>query len=237
LAPAKSRKTTRRRARAFTLVEVLIVITVIAMVAAIALPSIVALFGSGAQEQAYNHLAALLTASRAVAIRNATYAGVHVQMSKVDGMKDFCYAAVVWDDPGTEDHRLSLMKGYEPRKIPGRIAFGEISTDFVSGSEYKRITDIEDFTTFSIVFSPSGAVVQQIDGEKLQYKSDDEAFGGTTKLWDRPEEEDGVMAVVLFDYVELDVRKNNASRVKDYLDESGQYLSVNIYTGQLFKRK
>jgi len=226
----------------------LIVLAVISMVAAIALPGIVGLFDSGAEEQAYNHLAALLTAARAVAIRNSTYAGVHVQMSEVADMEDVCYAAIVWDDPATDNHQLSLVKGYEPRKIPGRVAFGEISGTFVepSSGNYRLFSgqgSLDNFTTFSIIFSPSGAVVKEIDDNELTYMlpADEPAFrevaGAGTRLWDRPPNEPGVMAVVLFNYVELDAVRNDSTRVREYLNEHGQFLSVNIYTGQLFKRK
>jgi Tfp pilus assembly protein FimT len=95
----------------------LVVISMIALIAGITLPSIVRLFRAGAEEQAYNILAAQLTSARALAVREGTYAGVHIQRADAtDELYDqrICYAAVVVFD------RFGDKTQGEPDVVRGR---------------------------------------------------------------------------------------------------------------------
>ena len=111
-APAKGFAELRGRAqhyaapqRAFTLIELVIVMSIIVLVAGIALPTIGTLLTSGGDAQAYNLLAGQLTIARALAVQKGTYVGVHVQMSDRLDSAGQCYSAVVELDRagGTSD--------------------------------------------------------------------------------------------------------------------------------------
>jgi prepilin-type N-terminal cleavage/methylation domain-containing protein len=137
----------RRAARAgrlagFTLLEMMVVIGLVALMASMALPSIVALFNSGADAQAYNLISAQITAARAKAVLSSTYAGVHVQMADAlndagDGLlrpelKEVCFSGLIVYYPANyfAPNTLAcfdLMPGMAPQRIPGNIAFGYAS--------------------------------------------------------------------------------------------------------------
>ena len=230
----------------FTLVELLMTFTIILLVIGIAVPSAVELFSSGAESQAYNVLAAQLIAARALAIRSATYAGVHVQIAALNTgqAEGKCYVAVVWDDPSpaTPGHEFTLAEDFLPRQLPGGLAFGEISSTYVNpasgvySNTLSSAAGMEGFTTFTIVFSPTGAVVRSVQGGDVTFDGNDAVFSGrpNIKLWEPPSPEQGVAAVVLFNYQEA-VASSNAQQ---YLTaHAGAYIAVNMCTGQLFPRE
>ena len=232
----------------FTLTELLVVIAIIVLVAAVALPTVIGLFSAGADAQAHNIIAAQLAYARALAIQNNTYAGVHVQMADNLDFEETCYAAVVWDDPSTTSHELSLATGSKPQRIPGSIAFGQLrgtgSPTFVSGASYVNLTDgnLPDFTAFTVVFSPSGQVVTSVAGSVVDFDDSNlftangtQPSSGSTQLWEEPVNEFAATAITMFDYRELNLR-SAAERII-YLNESGQFLPINVYTGQLFPRE
>ena len=163
--PRDRRAGSPRRA-GFTLVEMLVVITVIVLAMGIALPTVVELVTSGAQEQAYNVLAAQLASARALAIRDATYAGVHVQPADQRRVADgelpanTMYASVVRyrrDYENPKDSYFDIPDGFDPTPLPGQTAFGEISDDFVTpdgtyrNGAFDGDRDVEDFTTYDIL--------------------------------------------------------------------------------------
>ncbi|MCD4700144.1 MAG: prepilin-type N-terminal cleavage/methylation domain-containing protein, partial [Phycisphaerae bacterium] len=76
---------------AFTLVELLVVIAVIALAMSITLPGVIGLFTAGSDLQARNVISGTLGAARSVAIENQSYALVHVQLDS-DGK---CWAVVM----------------------------------------------------------------------------------------------------------------------------------------------
>ncbi|MDY6913530.1 MAG: prepilin-type N-terminal cleavage/methylation domain-containing protein [Planctomycetota bacterium] len=226
--------------RGFTLIELLTVMGIIVLLAGIALPSVVGLFRAGADAQAYNLLAAQLTAARALAIQESTYAGVHVQLADPDenpSLEGVCYASIVIYSGSSQ---FGQAPGYIPRRIPGGMAFGELSNTFVNSSgDYQGLSDIDDFTTFTIVFSPSGSVVVNVAGGNVQFNTNDNLFDDTSPniaLWDATDANDdteGVSAVTMFHYSTFNKTGDRAA----YLNESGQFLPVNVYTGQLFQRQ
>jgi len=244
---------------AFTLIEMLVVIAIIVLAAGAALPSIVTIFARGAETQTYNVLSAQLTAARALAIRQAKYTAVHVQPAHwadanapyLAEMKDAFFSAVMIYD--SDEQAFRLAQGFTPRRLPGTSALGQVDDEFVifgSGAavydrtRFQSATDIEDFTTLSIVFSPRGSVVRNAGGRDVIFYDEDPVFFNDpnevplpeTKLWDvgrANEDENGTSAVVIFDYAKFKAAAVDGRR--DFLKDNGRLVPVNIHTGQLFE--
>lgn len=243
----------------FTLGELLVVIMVIGVLAAVVLPSAAGLFSAGADAQGHELMRGLLSAARALAIREGTYAAVHVQRADGTSMKELAdafFGAIVTYDINTG--LFGSAGGYLSRRLPGGIAFGEVSDRFVNDSGSYKIgslndDDIANFTTFTIVFSPRGEVVtmpKDLSGADVKVKFDaaDPLFAaGDTRLWkietanddgnpNPPDNgEEGVTAVTIFNFKDFQVL--TAADRKAYLDEAGTFLPVNRYTGQIFPRE
>lgn len=250
----------------FTLMELLVVIGVIALVAAAAVPSIWHIFAAGSQGQAYNLMAAQLTLARSEAIQSGDYVGVHVQFASPGGaredLEDTCFAAVVRYSGGASG-RFRGVAGYPPRRMPGTVGFGEIPGR-MSGTEFKFLdsagnfrsvggdldtgSDLDDFTSFTVVFSSSGSAVRQTPYRDTNdpsrngwvvFDTTDKLFtGADTKLWNAAMAnlnggECPTTAMTLFDYAELIKSDNRLT----HLNENAQYLPVNVHTGQLFPRE
>lgn len=252
------RKRADRQRPGFTLVELMVVTVVIVLVAAIALPTIAQIVGSGAQEQAYNLLAAQLASARALAMLESTYTGVHVQPADEDRVEDGdleerIYTAVVIYDH--ENGYFDVADGFDPKPLPGKTAFGEISDYFVTKdsdvSDYRSThlsddDDIEDFMTFTFIFSPDGSLVRTLHGKdsdgddyELTFSDEDGFFRGDDRLWDRAladDDEQGVLAVCLFNYTDFTILDSGSNRA-DMLNEAGRFLPVNVHTGQVFPRQ
>lgn len=225
---------------AFTLVELMIVITIIILVITAATPSIMRIFTAGSDAQAYNVLVAQLTAARALAIRKATHAGVHVQIADNPRLSGKCFSAVVWDDPTTDAHLFSIPSDYFPRRIPGGMAFSQIPRDSSDPPE--------DYTNFTIVFSPTGAAVKYVYGEEINFDGDavrNPAFaaaaGSFKWLWnvpwndpDDPSDQAGAVAVSIFNYSEAMSSSNFGAYVAA---NQSPPIPLNYYTGQLFPKE
>ncbi|MCK4627243.1 MAG: type II secretion system protein, partial [Phycisphaerae bacterium] len=109
------------RQRAFTLTELLVVISVIALALTITLPSVISLFTAGADLQSRNVISSMMGAARGVAIGNQSYACVHVQIG-TDGK---CWAAVLqYDkDPSSASFgKFVPVDGFPPRRMPADMA-------------------------------------------------------------------------------------------------------------------
>jgi len=247
----RTTRPTQTRRRGFTLVELMVVISIIVLIAGTALPSIIAIFHSGSEAQAYNALRGMLTAARALAIQRATYTAVHVQRADTSqpylaNLHDAFFAAVMIRDKSTG--LFKLTEGYTPRRLPGTAAIGEISDEFVdfSSGAYQNLGDVDDFTTLSIVFSPHGSVVKYVGGENIQFDANDKIFRNAipgvdkTMLWDDRLANDygsgepGVTAVVIFDYAKFKSMTPGARAA--YLAQRARLVPINIHTGQLFER-
>lgn len=223
----------------FTLFELLIVIGIIVMVAGMATPSIISLLTSGGEAQAYNMLSGQLTVARALAIENQTYIAVHSQLGQKgasdtdEDLTSACFIAITKLKPDSSPPEFELMEGFSVTRVPGSIVFGEISDNSVVGESFDLKTGLEGFTSFSVIFSPQGEVVQTIDGETIRFST---KLAGGGKLWDAAlaNNEEGVTAITLFDYSELTALPKD--KQTEYLDATGQFLPINTYTGRLFSR-
>ena len=243
------------RGRAFTLVELLVVLAIIVLVLGAVLPSAIRLFSAASYAQAYSVLSGQCTAARALAIEHGTYAAVHVEMAAaaadavdappltVTGQKLACFAAVmIRDDPETdeEEETFRLARGFLPRRVPGTMAFGQVYSvravdgggEFVNEDGTYRDFNLpdegKDFTTLTIAFSPAGEVVKEIDGGMLEFDGDDPIFKGESRVWADPSSEPGITAVTVFDMADLAVQSSWA----EYLNTYGRFILINAYTGQ-----
>ena len=231
----------------FTLVELIVVITIIALILGITLPSIVGLFSAGADAQAYNTLLGQLAAARAYAMQNGVRAGVLVKMADAPGLTNTCWSAVVAQDPN--NGLFYLAKGFAPRRFPGTIAFGQVSKPYITNANtFMALSDdpiqanyLGNFTTFTILFSPTGTLDRLMlsNPYSVQFDPNDPMFA-SLNLWKYPSQAPAVNAVALFDYARLKPLNTNAgtdinSRAH-YLDINAQFLPVNAYTGELLSR-
>jgi len=224
------------RGGAFTLMEIIVTVSVLVLALAAATPSITAMIRSNARDQAYNLLAAQLSAARALAMQTANYAAVHVQLGDAAGTEGRCYAAICVFDRG--NGAFKLADGYAPRPMPKGYAFGELSSAYLPGAAYKSPlsdTDLGGFTNFTIVFTPTGQVTRKVEGNNINFNDAGLFTNAATKLWNVAAAEEAVTAVTLFEYTELNAR--DAAARADYLNDNGMILPINVYTGQLFPRK
>jgi prepilin-type N-terminal cleavage/methylation domain-containing protein len=65
----------------FTLVEMLVVITIIALMGLMIIPAIIGMFSSGADSQSYSMLTTELSAARSLALKTSSYVCVHIQQA------------------------------------------------------------------------------------------------------------------------------------------------------------
>jgi len=228
---------TRPRRPAFTLVEIVITIGVLVLVATIAMPSVVAIINAGSDNQAYNLLSAQLKGARALAIESQNYTALHVQMADpATGYEDVCFATIMVLNAAGD--KFIPADGFGPRRMPGNIAFGNLD-GVLGGSPYGPISDLTDFTTFTVVFNPSGQAVKQVKGGNVELDPNHVIFtgGSGVKLWDAADAPDelAATALTLFDYREIKPR-GPAERAA-YLNANGQILAVNVFTGQLLPRE
>jgi prepilin-type N-terminal cleavage/methylation domain-containing protein len=224
------------RRRAFTLTELMVAISIIALASAIVLPSASKLFTASADDQARAVLSATLGAVRAAAIERGEHTAVHVQ---IHAEEEVCRVAALIGEVQTDGSVLfKPLAEFQPRRLPGGIAFGEVSEDFVSsGGDYTNVdgdAGLADFTSFTVVFSPEGVIVNQPLGEPVRLEGNNLLFGASAQaVWsDLPaSEEAGVRAVTYFNYADL----KQASDRAEYLNDYGEFICLNPYTGQLME--
>ena len=261
------------RRTGFTLIELSVTIAIVLMIVAIVVPTMTKLLASRSQEEAFNLIAAQLTAARAEAVASNTYAGVHVQLGpKGSNREHVSYSLVIILDPSklnnyvegasTDSLTFTLAKPFIPQKLPGGTALGKLTSDYVDDrasppdpnapagtpvdtqGHYKNLADgnLPNFTSLSVIFSPNGTVVEQVKGGNIKFDSNDPMFSGNTKLWDfaQANNQRGVMAFTMFNFPKVWKLVGTGTGSTDrteYLNDNGQFLPVNMHTGQLFDRQ
>ena len=177
--------------RGFTLVEMMIVITLIVILAAMSIPTIMGMFSAGADNQAYNTVSSLLTSARAYALKTNNYVAVHFQMADPNGDSgrvNTYYAAIMEYDatapvngiPGGGNGLTAggfvVASGFEPVALRNNIVLGQLTAPYVDpvkGYNDAKLgdPDLPNFITFTIVFSPKGTVVPNINGRPVCFKT------------------------------------------------------------------
>ncbi len=239
-------RTTRDVTRAaFTLVELLVVITVISLLMVMVLPSIAGLFRSGSQSQARNMADANLRSTRSMAVQRRRYTALHFQR----GLDGGYWMAPLEEQDGSGQKVFDMADGAEATKLPGTMGGGEVSAKFVAGDNYIAMSDtaVSDFTTFTVIFDPNGRLVTEVDGNDLKFDSgsllleaNPAAWTQRRKsIWERSvalKSEDGVRAFGLFDKAEFDlITEDDVRRV--FLSNSARFLPINPYVGGLVRTK
>ena len=114
--PRQGTATRPNRSAGFTLIELAVALTIILMIVVMVVPTLTNMLASRSEMEAFNLIAAQLTAARSEAIGNDTYAGVHVQLGYDDGtggvetevkeyeMKNITYSMIVGIDPAEFDN-------------------------------------------------------------------------------------------------------------------------------------
>jgi len=233
----KTLRTSPRSGPGFTLVEMLIVVSLIILLATTAVPSFVGLFEAGTATQAYNILSTQLSAARAYAMERGTFAGVHIQRADATNTNlglpklNVCYSAIgAWDSNALSGAAgLSGVAGFEVRRMPGHIGFGDVS---------RPIGANNDFTTVTIVFSRTGGLVRKLNGQQVRIRPTDPLLIYPTALWktDRgggATQADPANAVYMFDLAQYDM----ASAKSAYVTRNSQIMAINVNTGLLFPRR
>jgi len=245
---ARPRRRRRTGRAAFTLMEMMVVIGLVALVAALALPSVMALIDAGADIQSYNLMAAQLTAARARAIQDHAYTGIHVQWADArsggewirgEKMRNVSFCAMVQRKRLVNQGPERFVLIGDPIRVPGSISFGK--------PDDAEIATPRNFTTLTVVFSPTGAAVQRIPGDDIViFDPMDRAFAqgnvggvddptGSTQLWDinNAAGDQPVTALRMFDVADYLLASNKGQ----YLEKNVQILALNIHTGQLMRRR
>lgn len=237
------------------MVELVVVLSIIILMVATVLPSVIKLFNAGSDAQAKSLLSAQLGATRGLAVTSGTYAALHVQMDNAANAKK-CYLAIFRyendpNEPATYQ-TFVLDEGFAPKAAPGGYAFVEVSdaTLNTNGDGFDgpiSNNNLDDMTSFTIVFDPSGAAVKHLGGEKIVFDTTDDIFGNYSSsnknaIWKSNlvngsggTGEEGVTTVALFRYTEVE-KLSPTGRVT-YLDRNTQFLPINVHTGQLLPRK
>lgn len=237
----------RHRTAGFTLIELAVALTVILMIVTMVVPTMSKMLSSRASMEAFNLVAAQLSAARAEAVTSNTYAGIHVQLGFHDDMKETSYSMIIHvpqnqvDDANPKFTRPDI---FMPQELPGGTALGQLTSKYVTSGDPGRYrvssdSDLKNFCAFSLIFSPDGMVVTEVQGKNIRFDTAHAMFSGNekTKLWDPgiADDKPGVTAFTMFDYRE--VWKREPADRSDYLDKHGQFLPVNMHTGQLFDRQ
>lgn len=235
------------QSKAFTLVELMVVLALVVLISVVTLPSVIRIFNSGADAMTYNLMSAQLEGARMRALESGAPAGIHAQLADPTARPDLAgaqYSTVITynDQTGVPEYqKFTQAPGYVPRALPGSMAVGE-ADKFRTGGNWDQISkdDLDgDFTTFSMIFSATGVLVTTVAGLNIDFHADvgyNGLFSGTdTKLWELPAAEPGTTALTIFNYAEASLL--TPAQRQAYLNESAQYLPVSFYTGMLYLRK
>lgn len=171
----------------FTLLELTVVIALLGVLFMTAYPTIIGLFRSGTDAQAYNVVVAMLTAARSEAMQRGAPVAVHFEKALDPTVAQYAGCTLINNDDNRESYWCAVMvwvpiapgdfntgkfapcAGFPPRRLPGTMAVGEVSDTYVKkdgtydvASFNSDLTDVNylAFTSFTVIFDPNGAVIR-----------------------------------------------------------------------------
>ncbi len=158
----------------FTLIEMMIVVTIIIILAAVAIPNTGKLIRSQRMSSAENLIASAMSQARAHAIKKQTYAGIRFQFDTRGWQEGRQYAVLIEHNPLISGYAFTAIPNAKPLALPKGIALisGDIDKELLADrdaylSNYDPFVTIDsgdwkycmDYAaTFSIVFSPTGQI-------------------------------------------------------------------------------
>lgn len=206
--------------------------------------------------------------------RHPFVAGTARVVIRTDGTSGYVIADGVRFSPVLSITAFGLGPGQVPQKVPGTMTFGELKSasgtsapgtysddsynaDGVgaiggAGMAAENQRQVDDFTTFSLVFNPGGALTRRPNNEDVLFAmgayvpGQTSLFGWGDPLWDiavanadtdgnNNAGEPGAQAITMFDHATF--IKQQGDERKDYLDNNAQLMPINSLLGMLLERR
>jgi len=177
----------KKQKAAFTLIEMLVVIGIIALMIAATTPAVLALVKSNKLSAARNLIRSALVLAQAHAAQSQRYAGVRFQFDRDGWEKGQQYLVLIEKAaPGSATYEYNAIPNTKPATLPMGIGVIALNAVVASNSNLSNGNLDDDLdhalggllnaTTFSIIFSPTGQmVVKKV--QALARDVDDKTFG------------------------------------------------------------
>jgi prepilin-type N-terminal cleavage/methylation domain-containing protein len=152
----------------FTLTEMVVAISVVAIVSAIMIPAIYAAREGFTSSGADTLISAALSSAKAIAAKEQKYAGVRFQCvpdPERPGEPGDQYIIFIIQDPSLQNISVSCFRaarGVAPLKLPVNQGVMDLTVNgaaIAGDTNIDEVKELWDTTSFSIVFSPSGRLV------------------------------------------------------------------------------
>lgn len=169
---------------AFTLIEMLVVVVILAIIVTIAMPAVSTMIKSNKMSSARNLIRSALGLAQAHAAKTQKYAGVRFQFDR-DGWKTGTqYLVIIETDHDTTFNAVANMK---PATLPTGIGVISLDADTngMLDDDEGDLDGIMGATTFCIIFSPTGQLAKQ-SVEVYARDDADTTFGSETNVNDEP---------------------------------------------------
>jgi len=164
--------TGKRKNRGFSLVEMLVVVSIIVLMLSLAMPNAAVLIRSQKLNSAENMIRSALAQARAHAAVNQRYAGVRFEFDRTGWQKGRQYLVLI-ENYLLATNEFVAVANVKPLIMPDGLGAVSGEVNSTNGNTYLEnptylINDgninpycMNGATTFSIVFSPSGQVVMK----------------------------------------------------------------------------
>ncbi len=160
----------RQQQSGFTLIEMLVVVAIIAVLAALSLPNTMGIIRSHRSAATKNLIRNALAQAQAHAAVTQKYAGVRFQFTKDDWQNNRQYLVLIENEPGMvpgagipdyhSHNRFVAIRNAKAAVLP--VGMGVISQAAFGSAQIPdnyAVDSVRGETTFSIIFSPTGQLV------------------------------------------------------------------------------